>query len=124
MPVTSDIDPELRLVRLAYVDPFTLDEWRDAMQRVRTARGFGPGFRWIVDRRGAAAPSTEFAKGIAAFLDRHRDAIGASRVAILIHDSSTAHGMGRMQEALNDFVGIETRAFKTEADALAWLGVR
>lgn len=121
MPIDGSVDAARRLVRIVYLDPFTLDEWRKTMDQVRSAPGFASGFRWLIDRRRGGPPDTAFARGVADYLDRHRLTIGAARVAILVRDVSTDHGMARMQEALNDFAGVETRAFKAEADAVRWL---
>ncbi len=67
-----------------------------------------------------APPTRAFADGIAMFVRKHRKQFGNARVAILVSDVA-AFGMARMQEMLNEAAELETRAFRSEADAYAWL---
>ena len=121
MPVTWMIEPERQLVHIRYVDSVDAENWQRVIEGVLKDRNFRPGFRWLVDRRHATTPSTSFAADILAVLDNHRDQLGNARVALVIQRQSTDFAMARMQVSLNDFVGLSTRIFHSEAEAVAWL---
>lgn len=122
MPVEYRLVPAQRLVQLKYTDPLTVKNWTAAILEVFADAAYEPGFNIIADRRGVALPTREFADAIVAFVRKHRQMFGTAKVAIVVNDIA-AFGMARMQEGLNESAGLETRAFRSEAEAYAWLDV-
>ena len=106
---------------LTYSDPLTLEHWAATIRTLFEDPAYEAGFDFLVDRRAAAPPSPEFAAGVAAFVKKHRQKFSTARVAIIVNDLA-AFGMARMQEMLNEGAGLETRAFRSEAEARDWLG--
>lgn len=122
MPVDHRLVLEQRLVVLTYAGSVTVAEWTEALQAVLAEPDYQPGFNLLVDRRASALPTRAFADGVATFIRQHREQFRNARVAILVSDVA-AFGMARMQEMLNESLDLDTRAFKSEPDAYAWLGV-
>jgi hypothetical protein len=120
MPVNWSIDPDNRVVAIRYVDPYTADEWRDALSTVIRDEAFERGFGFLIDRRFAAAPTEQFARAVASFVSAHREQLADSRVAIVV-STTFGYGMGRLQEALNETAGLASRAFTSEEAARDWL---
>ena len=122
MPVGYRLVPSQRLVVLDYVDPVTITDWTKTLEAVFRDPAYEPGFNLLGDRRAATPPTRAFADGIAMFVRKYRERFGGARVAILVSDVA-GFGMARMQEMLNESATLETRAFTSEAEAYAWLGV-
>lgn len=120
MSIGWSIDPANRLVTIRYEDPYSLNEWRDALTAVLRDASLEPGFGFLIDRRFASAPTADFAKGVAEFVAGHLRQFGPARVAIVV-STTAGFGMGRMQEVLNETSGLTSRAFTSTASALAWL---
>ena len=120
MPVTYQLVPSRRLVILVYEEPVTIADWTGTLEAVLRDPAYEPGFNLLGDRRASAPPTRAFADGIAMFVRKHRKQFGDGRVAILVSDVA-AFGMARMQEMLNEASELHTRAFRSEADAHAWL---
>ena len=120
MPVAHRLETGESLVVLTYIAPVTFGEWTAALLAVFGEPSYEPGFNLLVDRRGSTPPTRMFADAVATFVRKHRDKLGHARVAILVSDVA-AFGMARMQEMLNESAALETRAFRSESEALAWL---
>src|SRR5690348_1023371 len=120
MSVDWSIDAANGIVTIRYVDPYTADEWREAVASALRDEEYEHGFGFLIDRRFAQAPTADFTRAVAAFVSAHLADFGLARVAIVV-SSEVGYGMGRMQEVLNETAGLESRVF-TSADAAAdWL---
>lgn len=120
MPVAYQLDPGKRLLVVVYSELVTFEEWAATLTAAFSDPAYEPGFSLLVDRRGALPPTRAFADAVVTFVRKHRQKFGDAKVAILVSDVA-AFGMARMQEMLNESAEIETRAFKSEAEALEWL---
>ncbi len=122
MPVGYQVIPAKRLVIVTYTDPVILEDWTNTIEAVFLHPEYEPGFNLLVDRRAAEPPTRAFADAVATFVRKRRTKFGSARIALLVSDIAS-YGMGRMQEMLNESADLPTRAFRSEAEAYAWLDV-
>jgi hypothetical protein len=121
VPIDWTVDPTERFVILTVIDPYTIEQWRDAI----LASFDNPVFRehraLLVDRRRTEPLTTAFVASMTQFFVAHRDQI-AMRTAIVVGDEA-GFGMGRMTSLKAEFgtpeMAIET--FRDYADAVRWL---
>lgn len=122
MPIAWTLDPGSRLVRFEWRDPYTFDEWRDAISTLLAHRACSSGFRFLVDRRRATAPSTMFISQMASFFELHRDAVAGGRAAVIASDDA-GFGMARMTELMmtGRVPTMSIRVFREVAAGEQWL---
>jgi hypothetical protein len=120
MPIGWAIDPAQRLVTIRYDDPYSFEEWREALTAVVRDASYERGFGFLIDRRFSAPPTADFAEKVAEFVAGHLEKIGPSRVAIVV-STTAGFGMGRMQQVLNETSGLPSRAFTSLASGVEWL---
>jgi hypothetical protein len=121
MALSSEIDAAGRILTVRYVGPVAFPEWAAMADAVMSGISASPRLGLVIDRRDCDAPTTEFTKAIAAYLERHRAIFQGRRIAYLVTaGDETAFGMARMQEMLNESSGAESQVFTKEADARAW----
>jgi hypothetical protein len=120
MPVNWSVDAANKVVTIRYVDPYTEDEWREAVAAALRDEAYQHGFDFLIDRRFAQAPSEAFARAVAVFISAHIGEFGPARVAIVV-SSEAGYGMGRIQQVLNETAGLESRAFTSQDAAADWL---
>jgi len=123
MAMAFSVEPRARLVVIRYESPYTLDEWRTALDDALADPRFEPGFDFLVDRSEVEAASIEFARGVAEYVTDHPQAFANCRIAIVVQPG-VAFGMARMQEVLNETGGATSMAFTTEEDARRWIAAR
>lgn len=120
MPVTYRIDRDELLVLVTITRAAFFYEWEGAMLSVLTDPNFRPGHRFLIDRRGAPAPSSDFIKRVVAFNDAHRGELGEGRRAVVV-DNKADFDMGRMAEAFSEGSPSPIRVFTDFDEARRWL---
>ncbi len=123
MPVRFELEHgERRYGIVTVVDPYTFDEWGAALRGLASTPEFQQRRAVLVDRRGAAPPTTEFVTAMIATFAQYRQILGAARVAVVVSDD-TAFGMARMTELRAAFTNPEgtIRPFRALEDAVRWL---
>jgi len=122
MPVRVDVDPAATVAVLIVTDPYTFDEWKQAMETVLDSIVYLATSGLLVDRRGTIAPSLHFVDQMMEFFRANEHRLGKGRAAIVV-DETVAYGMGRMVELKAQIVApaILIRVFREYADATRWL---
>lgn len=122
MGITWRVDADTRRVAFTWQDPYTFAEWESAMEGVLADPAYEAGYRFLVDRRAATTPTTEFINRMAQFFERHAAAIRNSRAAIVVRDDA-GFGMGRMTEltATLKIPTLSVRVFRDPESAARWL---
>jgi hypothetical protein len=120
MPVTLAPDPTRPFLTVVVQDPYTIEEWREAMRSVLSSETFRASHALLVDRRAATAPTIAFVNEMVSFALRH--VTGDGRVAVVVPDPA-GFGMTRMAEmrAALDNPLLHGRAFRDYDSAVAWL---
>jgi hypothetical protein len=85
MPLTWAVAPTGRFVVLTITDPYAFGEWTTAVLSLLESPVFQEHRAVLVDRRGAAAPTTDFATAVIGFMATHPTAL-ARRAAILVSE--------------------------------------
>jgi hypothetical protein len=118
MPIVASAAPDGQ-ARLTYQDPYTFEEWSDAMQVLLAV---GRPLRVLVDRRGAAPLPREFVERMLAYFQRHAEAVKGWRVA-LVASSDVSYGMSRVLEMTAEAraVSFTIRTFRSYEEAEQWL---
>lgn len=123
MPVRFEFEPgERRYGIVKVVDPYTFAEWGAALLGLASTPEFQQRRAVLVDRRGAAPPTTDFVTAMVAAFAQYRQVLGPARVAVVVSDD-TAFGMARMTELRAAFTNPEgrIRPFRAFDDAVRWL---
>ena len=122
MPVAWRLDPEAHRASLTVSDPYTIEEWREAVDALLQDGSEHGGLGVIVDRRGAAPPTRSFVEQMAAFFASRAQQVSGVRAAVVV-DSETAFGMGRMTglRAELESPGLTIRPFRSYEEAERWL---
>jgi hypothetical protein len=117
-----NLRPETHSVKFTWHDPYTFSEWRAAMSKILAHPEYEPGFRFLVDRRGAPAPSATFITQMANFFDAHRAELQGVRAALIVRDDA-GFGMGRMTELMVNVRNptMAVRVFRDAVEAERWL---
>jgi hypothetical protein len=123
MPIESSIDPAQRLITIRYTDPYTFQEWSASLTSVLSDARFRPGYSFLIDRRDVEAPSAEFVREIDRFKRARRVAFGPVQFAIVVN-SDVGYGMARVEQMLNEVVGLSSRVFRSIEAADEWLAER
>ena len=122
MPVLVDADTCGRFAILTIRDPYTLDEWRVAMEEILASLPYVSTAALLVDRRNATAPTREFVDGMIAFFGLHARELGHGRAAI-ITDGDLSFGMGRMTQlkSATQVPSLMIRTFREYDAGARWL---
>ena len=122
MPVRWACDSSDPFARLLVTDPYTFEEWRDAVLAILSAPVSETHHAVLIDRRGAGPLSTELANQMLEFLARHQRALSGGRVAVVVSDD-TSFGMTRMVQLRStlDVPDGTIRPFRTYDEAVDWL---
>ena len=115
MPVTWFVFPGRPRAELMIVDPYTFTEWEDAMLAILGGAALPQDLRLLIDRRGAARPTSTFMGCMVNFFRAHEARLAGTRAAVLVSNS--------VPEALPDLrVGrFRIRSFDDAAEAVQWL---
>ncbi len=122
MPIHVGVDPSGGFAVVTITDPYTFDEWRDAMQTLLDSIVYGATAGVLVDRRAATPPSLEFIDRMMGFFSSHQDRFLNGRTAIVV-DETVAAGMGRMLELKAQVAApsVLIRVFRDYDTAARWL---
>ena len=125
MPVTWTIDSSRRRSVVVITDPYTIDDWRAAMNDVLAHPQFGPDFDFLVDRRLATAPTTAYLRHGIDFMLAHAPRIGQVRAAAVVADTPVALGMSHLAATMAEMKGaaLALRTFASMEEAERWLAV-
>ena len=122
MPVKWACDSSERFARLSVTDPYSFEEWRDAVLAILSAPVSETHHAVLIDRRGAGPLSTDLANQMLEFLASHQRALSGGRVAVVVSDD-TSFGMTRMVQLRSTFDVPDgtIRPFRSYDDAVNWL---
>lgn len=120
-----EIDTEKNLVRNRWTGPIPLDQFISQSRRVTDDPDFERGMNTLSDCREAdwSAESDSAHEFVwhTEILERTR---GAAKWAVLVRDAEMAESVETFDMVLKQRgIKIEARAFVSEAEALAWLGI-
>ena len=115
MPATWFVFPGRPRAELVLIDPYTFTEWEDAMLAILKTSALTEDLRLLIDRRGAARPSSSFVGCMLNFFRAHEARLAGTRAAVVVSHS--------VPEALPDLrVGrFRVRTFHDAAEAVQWL---
>ena len=115
MPVTWFVFPGRPRAELVLIDPYTFTEWEDAMLAILKSLALPEHLRLLIDRRGAARPTSTFVGCMVNFFRAHEARLAGTRAAVLVNNT--------VPEVLPDLrVGrFRIRTFHDAAEAVQWL---
>ena len=104
-------------------DPYTFQQWEAAFADMVAARACEPWRTFLIDRRNATPPTSEFVRMMVYALTAQPAVNGETRVAVVV-GSDTGFGMGRMAQLTTEAnsSAISMRVFWTYEEAERWLG--
>ena len=116
MPVTWSVSPGRPRAELTLIDPYTFTEWEEAMFAILDAPALPEDLRLLIERRGAARPTSTFVGCMVNFFRAHEARLAGTRAAVLVGNGAT--------EPLTDLrVGrFRIRTFRDAAEALQGAG--
>jgi hypothetical protein len=122
MPIAIDTDPGKSFATLTITDPYTFEEWREAMEAVLVSPVFAATKAMLVDMRDAVAPSLVFVDQVVGFFGSHETQLGKARVGIVTSET-LAFGMSRMVELKSEasLPSAVIRVFRDDQTATRWL---
>jgi hypothetical protein len=120
MPVTWTIEPEGRFVRFAVSDPYTIDEWRDAMTAIIESPKVRFPLTLLVDRRNTQSLTRPTVEQFNRFFTEHHQRLAGGRCAILL-SSGVYFEMAGMLRAVVRIPNASVRTFQDYDEAVAWL---
>jgi len=121
MPITFRIDRDAGIVRTRISGQFSAAEVTAYRDQLFSDPDYHPGMLGFVDcREVEALPSADTLQLLALEITRRQEAVGATRVAVVVA-SEAAYGLMRMYEVYTAATVIKVKAFRDEAGALAWL---
>ena len=115
MPVTWSVSPGRPRAELTLIDPYTFTEWEEAMLAILDTPALPEDLRLLIERRGAARPTSTFVGCMVNFFRAHEARLAGTRAAVLVDNGVT--------EPLTDLrVGrFRIRTFRDAAEAVQWL---
>jgi hypothetical protein len=119
MPLAYIIDARRRLVRLRYTDDPTFDEWATVMREVLEHPDYTSGFSFLVDRRGAVAPTRDYIRRAVDFTKGHRVELDGTKWALVV-DGAEAYARASMAQILQAGA-FDVRVFTDAKEAEDWL---
>ena len=122
MPIRYRIDVEAGLVFVRGEGEIVLPDLEAYSAGVVRDPLYRAGMHELVDFRGVS-PRGLTTQDLEKFRDVNRslaDRLAPARLALLV-DTEVGYGLGRMFAALSEDSKIETRVFRDEDDALAWV---
>ena len=120
MPVSWKIDPAGRFVLLTVVDPYTIDDWRDAVTAIlKSPAGRSP-LKLLIDRRGTLSLTRETVEAFNRFFAEHQQDFAGVRAAIIL-SSGVYFEMARMLRSVLRIANTSVRTFRDDDEAVEWL---
>jgi hypothetical protein len=122
MPIAWTADPAGRFAVLTLTDPYTIEEWRTALDALLLQPVYRARRAMLVDRRGCSPPEGFFVAQMAEFFAGHSRALAGAVAAVVVSDD-TGYGMGRMTELTSEKENPDfaIRTFRKYDEAERWL---
>jgi hypothetical protein len=122
MPICWNIEADRRRTVVTVADPYTFQQWEDALAEMMAAQAC----KWrtfLIDRRKSTPPTPEFVRMMSYSLAVRADRIDQTRVAVVV-SGDVGFGMGRMAQmtAEANNPAISMRVFRAYDEAERWLG--
>jgi hypothetical protein len=115
MAVTRFAFPGRPRAELLLIDPYTFTEWETAMLAVIDTSELPEHFRILIDRRGAARPSSAFVASMVCFFAANETRLAGTRAAVLVN-------IGVIEPLADLRVGrFRIRTFDDVTEAAEWL---
>ena len=120
MSISAKVDSELGVAFLIVEDPWSLDEFRDALGLMSKDPSFDEAMGVVVDfARVTTVPASADIEQFMAYLGGQDDRRNVKR-AILV-DSDLQYGMARMGAAYAEHYALRVQVYRELDEALAWL---
>jgi hypothetical protein len=120
MPITWSVEPDGRFVLFTVVDPYTLDEWRDAMMGMIESPTVNRPLAVLVDRRGTHSLSKATVEAFNRFFTEHAQTLSGGRSAIVLSSGVYFEIAGMLRTVLR-IPNTAVRTFQDYDEAVAWL---
>jgi hypothetical protein len=122
VPITTAPGAKDEFQLLVFSDPYTFEQWRDALAAVIVAPVFVETRLLLVDRRAAQAVTLDFVDEMVRFFTNHRDALAGARTAVVTRDEA-AYSMSRLiqQQARAGSPEVSIETFRSYENARIWL---
>lgn len=117
MPITWRVEPGGRFVLLTIVDPYTVDEWCDAVAEILDARS---PMTLLVDRRRTQSLTKATVEGFNRFFNEHQQSLVGGRCAIVLNSGVYFEIAGMLRTVLR-IPNTSVRTFQDYDQAVAWL---
>ena len=115
MAVTRLVVPGRPRAELLLIDPYTFTEWETAMLAVIDTSALPEEFRILIDRRGAARPTSAFVGSMVSFFAANEARLAGTRAAVLVN-------IGVIEPLADLRVGrFRIRTFDDVTEAAEWL---
>lgn len=121
MAITWHIEPPRETVALTIVAPYTMAEWRRAIDDILAAAHGNP-LRLLIDRRAAGTPTTEVIDDIIGHFRLHSARLSGSKAAVVV-GGETTYGVAHMLELRAEVsrIAVMMKIFLEYEDAVRWL---
>ena len=120
MPVSWNIDPAGRFALLTVVDPYTIDDWRDAVTAILESSAGRSPLKLLIDRRGTQSLTRETVEAFNRFFAEHQQDFAGVRAAIIL-SSGVYFEMARMLRSVLRIANTSVRTFRDYDEAVEWL---
>jgi hypothetical protein len=120
MPITWTVEPGGRFVLLSIADPYTFDEWREAMTAIFTAPIFRSRMSLLVDRRDTQSLAKATVEQMNRFFAEHQQTMVGGRCAILL-STGVDFEFARMLRSVLRIPNTSVRTFHSYTEAVDWL---
>jgi hypothetical protein len=120
MPITWNVEPDGRFVLFTVVDPYTLDEWRDAMMAILESPTVSLPLTLLVDRRGTHTLSKATVEAFNRFFTEHQQRLSGGRSAIVLSSGVYFEIAGMLRTVLR-IPNTSVRTFQDYDEAVRWL---
>ena len=120
MPVSWNIEPAGRFVLFTVADPYTIDDWREAITAILESPAGRSPLKLLVDRRGTQSLTRETVEAFNRFFAEHQQDIAGVRAAIIL-SSGVYFEMARMLRSVLRIANTSVRTFRDYDEAVEWL---
>lgn len=120
MPITWRVEPGGPFVLFTVVDPYTIDDWREAMTAMIDCPTVTLPLTLLVDRRGTHSLSKATVEAFNRFFTEHQQALSGGRCAIVL-SSGVYFEIAEMLRTVLRIRDTSVRTFQDYDEAVAWL---
>jgi hypothetical protein len=120
--VTWSLDAAAGIVRVRYSDPYTIDDWVDAMNEIRRAPTvvFQRQLAGIIDRGEVGPPRPDFIEAVTRFIGEYPTALKGRLLAFVLRDEPSAAATWAQIRMCED-IGAIAAVFGSVDEAERWL---